>query len=130
MLLSYLTWEEETIWLTQFSYCREISGSIRMSPPRLCEDKYFTKSHFNGQCSLSILPLVFGGSPAWNLKRNIEIFQMYICTRCPFDSLMRSICLLEIHRANLLITERVSYFSQRCLFAQNIYLYSSPGVLN
>lgn len=36
--------EENGLW---YSYI-EISGAIRMSPPRLCEDKYLTKKHFNG----------------------------------------------------------------------------------
>lgn len=69
MLQSDLTWEgkktlawldfhtvEDRLWR---SYV-EISESIRMSPPRLCEDKYLTKCHFNGRCGLSVILLVFG----------------------------------------------------------------------
>ena len=139
MLLSYLTWEEETIRLTQFILQEKSYGiyMLKLVGPSECHLLDYVKTNTSPKAIsvANVASLFFCWSwgdhqPEDNLKRNIEIFQMSICTHHPFDSLMRSIYLLAIHRANLLITERVPYFSQRCLFAQNIYLYSFPGVLN
>lgn len=69
------------------------------------------------------------GAPSLEFNEKYRNIPVHIFTYSPFDSLMSSVYLLAVHRANLLITESIPFFSEMFVYT-NVYLYSFPGELN